>query len=202
MREMTTLAAEPLQVPRRVTIGTKERPAHVVVDAVHVPPELIEKRHRLGADEPAAARHDGSFHDPGPPSVATSLRRLELGDPRRQIPSSSPGRTDTIISSTLHHRASSAAFVAPATPVLRETTKYVSDRERGESTEVDQRQAGALAIEPPACSTEIDRVLREQPLSLAHAGVQVAIESSQALFARERCRESDSARSAAQDAAG
>src|SRR5215813_6371456 len=75
MREVTSLATEPLQVPRRITIGTKERPAHVVVDAVHVPPELIEKHHRLGADEPAAARHDGSFHDPGPPSVATSLRR-------------------------------------------------------------------------------------------------------------------------------
>jgi hypothetical protein len=45
MREVTSLAPKPLQVPRRVTVGTKERPAHVVVDAVHVPPELIEERH-------------------------------------------------------------------------------------------------------------------------------------------------------------
>src|SRR5262247_3829250 len=97
VREVPSLAPKPLQVPRRITIGTKERPAHVVVDAVHVPPELIEKRHRLGADEPAAARHDGSFHDPGPPAVATSLRRLGLGNLRRHILSSSPGRTDTTI---------------------------------------------------------------------------------------------------------
>src|SRR5215470_1917641 len=116
MREVTSLATEPFQIPRRVTIGAKKRPTHVVVDAVHVPPELIEKRHRLGADEPAASRYDGSFHDPDPPSVVTSFRRLGLGDPRRRIPSSSPGRTDTTISSTLHHRASSGALVAPAPP--------------------------------------------------------------------------------------
>ena len=51
-----------------VLIGSRYVGSHVIVDPVNVPSKLIEECHRLRADEPATARHDGSFHDRGPPS--------------------------------------------------------------------------------------------------------------------------------------
>src|SRR5262252_5954816 len=137
MREVTSLATEPLQVPRRITIGTKERPAHVVVDAVHVPPELIEKRHRLGADEPAAARHDGSFHDPGPPSVKTQAlfarERCAESDVDGQRRTRSPDSSRREGSGTLWPSSRSPLSRQRMTSVLPDTGQVVTVISRGQA---------------------------------------------------------------------
>ena len=55
MLEVARLRSEARQVPGGVSRLAEEAAAHVVVDADDAPPEPIERLHRLGADEAAAA---------------------------------------------------------------------------------------------------------------------------------------------------
>ena len=52
------LAAQALLIPARVTLGAEEVGAHVVVEAMDRPPEVVEMRNHLGADQPIRAGNE------------------------------------------------------------------------------------------------------------------------------------------------
>src|SRR5262249_2875247 len=62
VREALGDAAQALEVPGRVAVGTEEVAAHVVVDAVHLPAAVVEERRSLRSDETAAAGDEYPLH--------------------------------------------------------------------------------------------------------------------------------------------
>ena len=58
MGEARILAPQPFLIPAGVALGTEEVGAHVVVEAVHRPPEVMEVRDHLRADQPVRAGNE------------------------------------------------------------------------------------------------------------------------------------------------
>src|SRR5262249_8653629 len=55
-------AAQALEVPGRIAVGSEEVAAHVVVDAVDLPATVVEERCSLRSDETAAAGDEDPLH--------------------------------------------------------------------------------------------------------------------------------------------
>src|SRR5262249_45014941 len=102
--EMRCCFPKPFEIPCRIPVGTEKVPSHIIVDPVNLPAALVEKRHSFGANQPAAARHQGTLHD-----VPLSFNAMgSVANPRTRS-SSSACANRSALAAPRHQRTSSTS---------------------------------------------------------------------------------------------
>ncbi len=112
VRKVSSLATETLQVPRRIAIKAEEGPAHIVVDAVDLPAQLIEEHDGLGPNEAAASRHNDSLHVRRPPFTGSSVPSSGCSSPA--TPDAVQRRGESNLRDTLQVRQKNELLALPS----------------------------------------------------------------------------------------